>query len=289
MAQNSDLLYAVLALQMGFISKDQMVEAGAVWASNPKRSLPAIFAAKGFLEPDAKAALDALVKAKIKQCGDPGKSLAALPMDEDVRKSLLALPLGDAVKGTLLELKARPPAAPVETVVLTKAREERYLLGAEIGRGGLGRVSEAKDTVLGREVAVKEMIRGTNDAGLLKRFLREGEIAGRLMHPNIVPVFDVGVREEQGRKTPYFAMGRIHGRDLKEILRAVEAGEGNARHEFGRPRLLRIFQDVCLAVLPHHHVGRFQIAMDDSLIVGVGNGDGVGEREPGQTALAGYG
>jgi len=283
MTQQTDLLYAVLALQMNFISKDQLVECGALWASDRSRSLPSIMDEKGYLVPEAKAALEGMVKAQIKVQGDPEKSLAAMPVDEDMRRSLLALPLDDKVRGTLMEHRpgrgeprVRPYGADaVETIVVSKPREEsRYRLGAEIGKGGLGRVVAAEDTVLGRQVAVKEMLAGAKSPDLIKRFLREGEVAGKLLHPNIVPVFDVGVREEtadvggaaeghgdprrrphETRKVPYFAMGRIVGRDLKEIIKAVENGEEKARHDFSRPRLLRVFQDVCLAMACAHDHG----------------------------------
>ena len=50
MSQESDLLYAVLALQMNFVTKDQMVECGALWASDRKKSLPSILEEKGYLK-----------------------------------------------------------------------------------------------------------------------------------------------------------------------------------------------------------------------------------------------
>ncbi|MHC5081531.1 MAG: serine/threonine-protein kinase, partial [Planctomycetota bacterium] len=254
MAHESDLLYAVLALQMNFITKDQLVECGALWASDPGKSLLTIMDQKGVLTPEARTALDAMVKAQVKQSGDPGKSFIALKIEEAVRQSLLALPLGEDIRSTVLELKAKPAGDSVETVAIPQDREERYRPGAEIGKGGLGRVVAGRDTVLDREVAIKEMLPGS-DPLLAKRFMREGEIAGRLSHPNVIPVHDIGVREEEGGKTPYFVMTRIVGRDLGEIICAVENNEGTARHDFSRPRLLRIFQDVCLAMAYAHHHG----------------------------------
>jgi serine/threonine protein kinase len=258
----SDLMLVLLGLQMNSFTKEQVVECGAILAQDRSKSLAGILEAKGYLKKAIRAALEALVAEQVEKAGgDPEKSLAALPLDEDVRKSLLGLPLDEKVHQTLMKLDgargmgrgAKVPDA-VETVVIRQTREERYRMGAEIGRGGLGRVVAGQDTILGREVAIKEMLRGA-DSALVKRFLREGEVAGRLMHPNIVPVFDVGVREEAGAKTPYFAMGFIHGRDLKEVLRNVEEGKGNARAEFTRPRLLSVFQDVCLAVAYAHNHG----------------------------------
>ncbi|MHC4600255.1 MAG: serine/threonine-protein kinase, partial [Planctomycetota bacterium] len=271
MSAESDLLRVVLALQMGFVTKEQVVECGALWAEDRSNPLTEILAKKGYLLPTAKTALDAVVRAKVDACGgDPARSLAALPISDDIQTSLLALPLDEEVRDSLLLLNADAAGAPddathpppvhtdAKTVILETPGESRYRLGAEIGKGGLGRVVAATDTVLGREVAVKEMVHRTHNADLLKRFLCEGEIAGRLSHPNIIPVLDIGTREpvgEPGSPRPYIVMTRIQGRDLKEILRSVEKGEGNARLNFSRPRLLRIFQDVCLAMAYAHHHG----------------------------------
>jgi serine/threonine protein kinase len=287
MSAESDLLRVVLALQMGFVTKEQVVECGAVWADDRTRGLTDLLSEKGYLKDQGRIALDAMVKARVEAySGDPGQSLVELSMYEDFHRSILALPLDENIRATLMEFtpRTRPPEA-TETIVVTKPREEeRYRLGAELGRGGLGRVVAAEDTVLGREVAIKEMLGEAAGVQALKRFLREGEVAGRLLHPNIVPVFDVGVREDGDRKTPYFAMGKIAGRDLKEIIEAVERGSfdsvkckvssvergpgfdldtehstldpgDNPRRQFSRPRLLRIFQDVCLAIAYAHHHG----------------------------------
>src|SRR5262249_7909115 len=66
----------------------------------------------------------------------------------------------------------------------------RYEIGAEIARGGMGRVVEATDTVLGRTVALKEALSTDHEA--LRRFRRETRITARLEHPSIVPVHDAG-------------------------------------------------------------------------------------------------
>ncbi|MHC5039131.1 MAG: bifunctional serine/threonine-protein kinase/formylglycine-generating enzyme family protein [Planctomycetota bacterium] len=156
------------------------------------------------------------------------------------------------------------PDSPRTPAVAGSGHPRRYALGEEIGRGGLGRVLKAKDTTLGREVAVKEMVEGSDNPLLFRRFLREGEMAGRLLHPNVVPIFDVGIREEGEEKRPYFVMAHVKGRNLREILRAEKPGSpepdspdrgDSPSHEFSRTRLLRIFQDVCRAVAYAHDSG----------------------------------
>ncbi|HEY0255027.1 MAG TPA: serine/threonine-protein kinase, partial [Kofleriaceae bacterium] len=97
----------------------------------------------------------------------------------------------------------------------------RYEYGSEIARGGMGRVVEATDTVLGRTVAVKEAL--SLDADALRRFERETRITARLEHPSIVPVHDAGVAENG---SPFYVMRKIGGRPLEELVgRAPELAD----------------------------------------------------------------
>jgi serine/threonine-protein kinase len=99
-----------------------------------------------------------------------------------------------------------PPAA---------SAESRYQIQRELGRGGMGVVYLARDTVLDRDVAYKvlpEGLRGNPNA--LKNFLREAKAAAQLNHPHIVTVYDAG-ESEHGF---YLAMEHVDGTTLKDIL-----------------------------------------------------------------------
>ena len=89
---------------------------------------------------------------------------------------------------------------------------DRYELGEELGRGGMGVVYRAHDPTLDREVAVKVL----SDTGLgtegRERLLREAQSVAKLSHPNIVPVFDAGESDE----TPFIVMELIEGASLHE-------------------------------------------------------------------------
>jgi formylglycine-generating enzyme required for sulfatase activity len=126
----------------------------------------------------------------------------------------------------------------------------RYREGGEIGRGGLGRVVEALDAEIGRTVALKMVLDGAPLA-VVQRFRAEGRVTGRLEHPNIIPVYEVGTLPEGGL---YYTMKRIRGRDLGRVLKDLRAG-GKDGEEFSRQRLLRIFQDVCLGMAYAHAAG----------------------------------
>lgn len=105
---------------------------------------------------------------------------------------------------------------PQDTLTPPSSRPGRYRIEAELGRGGMGIVYRAHDTVLDRPVAFKVLPDALRDnPQALKNFLREAKSAAKLNHPNIVTVYDAG--EQDGRF--YIAMEFVDGTTLKEIVR----------------------------------------------------------------------
>jgi serine/threonine-protein kinase len=97
----------------------------------------------------------------------------------------------------------------------------RYHLEREIGRGAMGIVYLGRDTAINRMVAIKAIPLASefSDAELVEaraRFFREAETAGRLNHPNIVTIYDVG--EERG--LAYIAMEYLKGRHLSDFAKS---------------------------------------------------------------------
>lgn len=93
----------------------------------------------------------------------------------------------------------------------------RYLIVGELGRGAMGAVYRAIDPLIEREVAIKTLLPHLPEHEMVQvreRFLREARSAGRLNHPNIVTIFDVG--EQDG--VAYIAMELLEGRTLQQIL-----------------------------------------------------------------------
>ncbi len=126
----------------------------------------------------------------------------------------------------------------------TAERGQRYQLGALLGRGGMGEVVAALDTRVGREVAVKRL-RDPGNPEATARLLREGRVQGRLEHPAVPPVHDLDVDEDD---QPFIAMKRLTGATLAQILQLPGAGDPAIAGQYARPKLLRAFIDVCLAV-----------------------------------------
>src|SRR5207245_10326239 len=90
-----------------------------------------------------------------------------------------------------------------------------YEIVAPLGAGGMGEVYRARDTRLGREVAVKVLPESfSKDAGRLRRFEQEARAASQLNHPHIVTVHDFGT---QGGG-PWVVQELAEGRTLREGL-----------------------------------------------------------------------
>jgi hypothetical protein len=94
----------------------------------------------------------------------------------------------------------------------------RYRILGELGRGAMGAVYRAADPLIEREVAIKTLLPHLPPEVMEEvrgRFVREARSAGRLNHPNIVTVYDVG--EQDG--IAYIAMELLEGRSLQQMLR----------------------------------------------------------------------
>ncbi|HEY1552615.1 MAG TPA: serine/threonine-protein kinase, partial [Kofleriaceae bacterium] len=145
---------------------------------------------------------------------------------------------------TLQGSLARGPTASMTAVDPAPGTGKRYELGRELGRGGMGEVLIAQDTRIAREVAIKLMRPEQRDPESIARFFREAHIQGRLDHPSVVPVHDLGV---DGNGNPYFVMKRLSGTTLFDVL-AQRGKDPVVRAKWPRRQILARFVDVCLAI-----------------------------------------
>ncbi len=119
----------------------------------------------------------------------------------------------------------------------------RYRLEELLGRGGMGEVWRAYDTVTDRVVAVKVLpAQLAKDQTFLQRFRREAEAAAQLNNPHIIPIHDYG--EIDGRL--FVNMRLIEGRDLEQVLAHGPLEPGRA---------VRIIEGIALALHAAHKVG----------------------------------
>ena len=263
------LLFGLLALQNGLIDQGQLILAFQAWTRDNARSLAEQLVARGDLDADACAGLEAIVALHVKRHGDVDQSLAAVPANRSTRASLAALGEPE-IEATLARI-ARPKNGhateadddhdPDRTGSLAVGGStgdgQRFRILRPHARGGLGAVFVALDGELHREVALKQILdKHADNPDSRHRFLLEAEVTGGLEHPGIVPVYGLGTYAN-GR--PYYAMRFIKGDSLKEAIEHFHADlslkNDPRRRSFELRKLLRRFLDICNAIDYAHSRG----------------------------------
>jgi serine/threonine protein kinase/formylglycine-generating enzyme required for sulfatase activity len=125
-----------------------------------------------------------------------------------------------------------------------------YTLVREIARGGMGQIYFGEDPQLERQVAVK--VSSVSEAGEDPRFSKEAKVLAQLAHPNIVPIYNIGV---DARSRPFYSMKLIKGRTLQAVLNLIRDGDAAALKDYPRATLLTIFRKVCDAMMFAHSKG----------------------------------
>lgn len=141
------------------------------------------------------------------------------PRDPDLDKRINRLEAAEAQR------LGRRNAGPLDTLPMQDSqtvapRIGRYEIERELGRGAMGVVYLGRDARIGREVAVKTLALSDEFSGKVlddvkRRFFREAEAAGRLSHPNIVTIYDVGEEDDLA----YIAMDCLKGEPLSEFVK----------------------------------------------------------------------
>ena len=127
---------------------------------------------------------------------------------------------------------------------------DRYELGEEIARGGMGRIVKARDKNSDRMVAMKLLIRGADEQiGLQLRFTEEAQITSQLQHPNIIPVYDLGTYTD-GQL--FFTMKLVEGQTLRDILKALRRDDPEVTKTYTLSRLINALQRVIMAIAYAH-------------------------------------
>ena len=255
-SSDCNLVFGLLALQMSFVNRDELLDAMQMWAFSKQRSLSELMVEMKLLQPQHRDLLEPLVAAHIQRHGnDPQRSLAAISSVEDAVASLRKLndaelnaslrhvpnrrkaqasepgPSAGNLIGTVINPHGDPSG---DTQSDAPADGLRYRVLRPHAKGGLGEVFVARDTELNREVALKEIqsqfAQGQDNRS---RFRQEAEITGNLEHPGIVPVYGLG-QYADGR--PFYAMRFIRGDSLKEAIEQFHRGPLTPREESRAPK-----------------------------------------------------
>lgn len=200
----------------------------------------------------------------LKRVADRLVRLAAVPAAADVATALRTLWDNRGIKDTELALDrdgtivpdsfARGSLTPALVDALPRSSpdgEPMIVLGAELGRGGMGVVHAGLQRSLGREVAIKSPRDDVRESAT-RSLLREARISGQLEHPNVVPVYDL-YRDD---RAPQLIMRKVEGREWSSVLdeQSLEAN-------------LRTLTQVCHAVHYAHTRGIVHLDLKPSNIM----------------------
>ncbi len=218
-----NLLFGVLAVQLDFVSRDDLVAATNQWKQNKDQPLSKVFISQGKLNDEESKLIESVVQKHLERNGkDARKSLESIEAFQAIRTTLGELPDTENRKSsdTEFDTVAAPPSDPYSTQMATgpelSGHSSRFSILRLHQRGGLGRVSIALDEELSREIALKEILPAHADNEENRtRFVREAEITGALEHPGVVPVYSLG-QFADGR--PYYAMRFIRGMNLQMAI-----------------------------------------------------------------------
>lgn len=146
-----------------------------------------------------------------------------------------------------------PPAIEVirEYLPAEILRERRYQIVRPVARGDMGAILGAIDQTTGRSVAMKVMLE-QNDGNDVERFIEEAKVTARLEHPNIVPVHELSVNEQD---QVFYTMKFVRGVTLREVLQLLARADASSVEKYPVTTLLTVFQKICDALAFAHSRG----------------------------------
>lgn len=244
--EQRDVALAATLLRLGMLNERQLSAALATWTLHGSVPLGEHLIARGLLDEPARhraeeEALSVLEEHFERIHGGNGSNSRGASI---IVKTLEAID-GSGTISKLLGIRDSSSLALEEGREFRQTRT-RYKLLRKLGQGGLGRVWLAFDESLKRHVAVKE-IATTRDPVAMKRFRREAEITGRLEHPGIVPIYELGEDAQSGEV--FYAMRFLGKETLHDSIREYHErkAEGNDDPMLIRG-LLTAFVSVCQAI-----------------------------------------
>lgn len=136
------------------------------------------------------------------------------------------------------------------TPILNSLKDDsfRYREIEKIAEGGEKKITLVHDARLDRRIAMARAVRNDSVQDL-EQFLREARLTANLAHPNIMPVYNMGL-DETGE--PFFSMELVPGDSLKQIVRKLRDADEAYRRDYPVQTLLNIFTKICDAVAYAH-------------------------------------
>ena len=243
--QESDVALAAALLESGLVNERDIQAAVSDWSIHGSVSLAEHLETRGLL---TREQIETLKQRAASRVDRARQSIAGGSQAPEAGRSMLLATLerldGSGRVAKLLGVTVAARQGDHDARVL----EGRYELIRKLGQGGLGRVWLARDVNLNRHVALKEISHPTGvSEAMVERFRHEAEITGRLDHPSIVPIYQLGKDEASGRM--FYAMRFLGRTTLQDSINEYHERrmEGNEDPMLLR-HLLSAFVNVCHAI-----------------------------------------
>ncbi|MBU1238683.1 protein kinase [Myxococcota bacterium] len=259
---HDDVLYAVFAQRNGYITSQEFTNIFYSYVVDPSKDIMSRLKQK--LGKKKFDALKVMVASSMDQKTRMAMENKNFDQDTDQTNKtggLTTIQVDFDPSAAQMGYESRYTIHPDRTI--TREEDGRYTIYQEMARGGIGRILVANDEHMGREIAIKELLPnnyGNLDRNLSEeetamishqveavnsRFLREATVTGRLEHPNIVPVYEIGQRKDD---TLYYTMRFVKGRTLADAIYEAKSVKE-------RLALLPHFRDLCNAISYAHSKG----------------------------------
>ena len=244
-ASDRNLMLLALALERGFLCREDFAKCIKVWRDNPDAVVGETLVAARLLSNEQRAVLEAAVdrhaivpgqhgtagrvsESSSSLTGNMTNDISLLPRDDkvsdmlsDIVNTSLFAPRGNDSEFATLAPQAFGDHPPPEGRFSDITTAPRYRIQRILGRGGMGEVVLAVDESLDRLVAIKSMLRDSRVD--TTHFLREARVSATLEHPGIVPVYSYGTAPS-GRS--FIVMRYVKGRTLYQCLQEYHANLG---------------------------------------------------------------
>jgi serine/threonine protein kinase len=137
--------------------------------------------------------------------------------------------------------------------IRSEISQESLQINGTLGEGGMGLVLKARDQRVQRSVAMK-VLRSGNEFSpeKLLRFVGEAQLTGQLEHPNIVPVYQLGISSEG---QVFYTMKHVKGQTLEDVLKKLRQGDAETARQFPLTALVTAFLKVADALAFAHSHG----------------------------------
>lgn len=277
-----NLLFGVLAQQAGLLTPEQLMEGCRDWSRRKQTPLADVLIERGPLRTSDRERIERQVEDQVgKHDGDvriafakaldaPGQMLVLID-DEEIRNAILSGPLASseyARTTVIADLPGRKShedsiesdlfnTSQPNTYILKEALDggPRYTRKSLHASGGMGAVWLARDSQIGRDVALKELrAENRNSTTIPARFLREARITGQLEHPGVVPVYELGCDPATGQ--PFYTMRFFRGSTLSQAADAFHEHRKNGSEDpLEFVELLSAFVSVCNTIAYAHSHG----------------------------------